>query len=173
MFDVHTVEFEHLTMQYWAASACCLGVLVLLCVVIQRSCENKQALNSDWLVKFSFTCIVLYIVLCGVSLGSISLTGECYCFKSYQPSFYICMEFKCLYAETLSTVYRLQHSFEVVVDAFSRIRSCKIDTTSSYYFSVLRFNWCVSRYSIMSFIYSFLLSMRYLCYVSLYLVCKN
>jgi dolichol kinase len=64
-------------MQYWAASACCLGVIVLLCVLISNTPSNTHplALHSARHAKFSLTCIVLYTALCCVSLGTISLTS--------------------------------------------------------------------------------------------------
>ncbi|KAF4360340.1 hypothetical protein G4B88_000014 [Cannabis sativa] len=75
--EIEIEEFEHLTMQYWAASACCLGVIVLLCVLISNTPSNTHplALHSARHAKFSLTCIVLYTALCCVSLGTISLTS--------------------------------------------------------------------------------------------------
>ncbi|KAM6576861.1 hypothetical protein CsatB_028698 [Cannabis sativa] len=75
--EIEIEEFEHLTMQYWAASACCLGVIVLLCVLISNTPSNTHplALHSTRHAKFSLTCIVLYTALCCVSLGTISLTS--------------------------------------------------------------------------------------------------
>ncbi|PON66498.1 phosphatidate cytidylyltransferase family protein [Parasponia andersonii] len=75
--EVEIEEFEHLMMQYWATSACCLGVLLLLCVLIWRAPGNMRSLglHSGWHVKFSLICIGLYTALCCASLGTISLTG--------------------------------------------------------------------------------------------------
>ncbi|XP_062082198.1 dolichol kinase EVAN [Humulus lupulus] len=75
--EIEIEEFEHLTMQYWAASACCLGVIILLCMHISYPPSNVHSLilHSTWHAKFSLSCIVLYTALCCMSLGTISLTG--------------------------------------------------------------------------------------------------
>ncbi|XP_024031450.1 dolichol kinase EVAN [Morus notabilis] len=77
MKEVEIEEFEHLTMQYWATSACCLSVLVLLCMVTWCEPGNMRSLSlrSTWHSKFSLSCIVLYTVLCCASLHTLSLSG--------------------------------------------------------------------------------------------------
>ena len=71
-------------MQYWATSACCLGVVLLLCMLISDAPSNMppRGLHSALHAKFSLSCIGLYTTLCCVSLGAISLTGE-YLFLNY------------------------------------------------------------------------------------------
>lgn len=78
-FSFFFVELEHLTMQYWATSACCFSVLIFLYLVLRRAPENvrEPASLSVWHAKFSLSCIFLYTALCCVSLGTISLTGKC------------------------------------------------------------------------------------------------
>ncbi|KAH7542681.1 dolichol kinase EVAN [Ziziphus jujuba] len=71
--EVGIEEFEHLTMQYWATSACCLSVLIFLCIILWRAPENRHP--RVWDAKLSLSCMVLYIALCCVSLGTISVTG--------------------------------------------------------------------------------------------------
>nr|XP_028944414.1 LOW QUALITY PROTEIN: dolichol kinase EVAN [Malus domestica] len=62
-------ELESLTMQYWAASASCLCVLIL-CITIRRSSENMPPPSrSIWHAKFSLSCIVLHTAVCCVTLG--------------------------------------------------------------------------------------------------------
>ncbi|KAF3454933.1 hypothetical protein FNV43_RR05381 [Rhamnella rubrinervis] len=75
--EVEIEELEHLTMQYWATSACCFSVLMFLYLVIRHTPENVHQFfsRSVWRAKFSLSCIVLYTALCCVSLGTISLTG--------------------------------------------------------------------------------------------------
>lgn len=77
MKEVEVDELEHLTMQYWATSACCLAVLILLCVITWKVPRNMRPsnLHNTWHAKVSLSCIALYIVLCCVSLNTISLTG--------------------------------------------------------------------------------------------------
>lgn len=63
-------ELESLTMQYWAASACCLCVLIFLCISIRRSSENMPPPSrSIWHAKFSLSCVVLHTAVCCVTLG--------------------------------------------------------------------------------------------------------
>ncbi|XP_068339540.1 dolichol kinase EVAN isoform X1 [Pyrus communis] len=69
-------ELESLTMQYWAASASCLCVLIFLCITIRRSSENMPPPSrSIWHAKFSLSCMVLHTAVCCVTLGTFSLTS--------------------------------------------------------------------------------------------------
>ncbi|KAM0996636.1 hypothetical protein ACFX13_006658 [Malus domestica] len=69
-------ELESLTMQYWAASASCLCVLIFLCITIRRSSENTPPPSrSIWHAKFSLSCIVLHTAVCCMTLGTLSLTS--------------------------------------------------------------------------------------------------
>ncbi|KAL5565764.1 hypothetical protein UlMin_028928 [Ulmus minor] len=88
--EVSIEELEHLTMQYWATSACCLGVLVYLCIVIWRAPDivHSLGLRSVWNANFSLSCIVFYAALCCVSLGTISLTGFNTVLKSFWMLFH-------------------------------------------------------------------------------------
>ncbi|GAV62623.1 hypothetical protein CFOL_v3_06146 [Cephalotus follicularis] len=79
-FDLHQVELEeleHMTMQYWATSASCFGVLIFVCMVMRFAPNNWHPLRSFsvWDGKFRFSCIGLYGVMCLVSLATISHTG--------------------------------------------------------------------------------------------------
>lgn len=78
LFNVIPAEIEHLTMQYWTTSACCVSILIFFSLVIWRACESKRppCWSSDWHGVFGFSCLVLYTVLCCMSLGVISRTGK-------------------------------------------------------------------------------------------------
>lgn len=76
-FSLHEIsleEFEYLKVQYWAASACCVSVLLVLCLVIWSSQSSNNSgsacLNSLWVVKVTLSCIILYAALCCVSLST-------------------------------------------------------------------------------------------------------
>ncbi|XVF20293.1 hypothetical protein REPUB_Repub11eG0185500 [Reevesia pubescens] len=70
-------ELEHMTMQFWATSACCCGVLIFLSVIMWCAANNKnpQFSCSVWDAKFSLSCVVLYSVVCCISLATISHAG--------------------------------------------------------------------------------------------------
>ncbi|XVF05731.1 hypothetical protein REPUB_Repub05bG0197600 [Reevesia pubescens] len=70
-------ELEHMTMQFWATSACCCGVLIFLSIVMWCAANNKNPhfSCSVWDAKFSLSCVVLYSVVCCISLATISHTG--------------------------------------------------------------------------------------------------
>lgn len=146
-------------MQYWATSACCLGVLILLCVITWKVPRNMHpnSLHNTWHAKVSLSCIALYIVLCCVSLGTISLTGGTLC--DYFVIFFRIFVFSCLRLNTVPKLLwflcldccflffdRLQYGAKVIVDDLSWVGSCEINTTSAQYFSVLCFYWFVSCY---------------------------
>ncbi|KAK4607523.1 hypothetical protein RGQ29_001389 [Quercus rubra] len=70
-------ELEYLTMQYWATSASSLSVLVFLCMVIwcspDRTCSPYSRSVMD--AKLSLSGIVLFAVVCCVSIAATSHTG--------------------------------------------------------------------------------------------------
>ncbi|KAB2050556.1 hypothetical protein ES319_A13G254400v1 [Gossypium barbadense] len=70
-------ELEHMTMQFWAASACCCGVLIFLSILMWRTSYNKNPhfSCSVWDAKFSLSCVILFSVVCCISLATISHTG--------------------------------------------------------------------------------------------------
>ncbi|EOY34458.1 hypothetical protein QUC31_018434 [Theobroma cacao] len=70
-------ELEHMTMQFWATSACCCGVLIFLSIVMWCAANNKNPhfSCSVWDAKFSLSCVILYSVICCISLATISHTG--------------------------------------------------------------------------------------------------
>ncbi|KAM4084102.1 hypothetical protein ACB094_08G106600 [Castanea mollissima] len=70
-------ELEYLTMQYWATSASSLSVLVFLCMVIWGSPDRTRPLYTRSLVdaKLSLSGIVLFAVVCCVSIAATSHTG--------------------------------------------------------------------------------------------------
>ncbi|XP_017643881.1 dolichol kinase EVAN-like [Gossypium arboreum] len=70
-------ELEHMTMQFWAASACCCGVLIFLSILMWRASYNKNPhfSCSVWDAKFSLSCVILFSVVCCISLATISHTG--------------------------------------------------------------------------------------------------
>ncbi|XP_022752900.1 dolichol kinase EVAN-like isoform X3 [Durio zibethinus] len=70
-------ELEHMTMQFWATSACCCGVLIFLSIVMWCAANNKNPhfSCSVWDAKFSLSCVILYSVVCCISLATISHTG--------------------------------------------------------------------------------------------------
>jgi dolichol kinase len=77
LFNFHCVELEYLTVQYWATSATSLGVLVFLYIVISHATDNmgpRSRISLD--AKLSLSGIVLYSVVCSVSLATTSHTGE-------------------------------------------------------------------------------------------------
>ena len=67
-----------MTMQFWATSACCCGVLIFLSIVMWCAANNKNPhfSCSVWDAKFSLSCVVLYSVVCCISLATISHTGK-------------------------------------------------------------------------------------------------
>ncbi|XP_031286376.1 dolichol kinase EVAN [Pistacia vera] len=78
LHQIELQELEHMTMQYWATSASCFGVLIYLCIVMQRAPKpmHPPQSNSVWVATWSLICIVLYAVTCCVSLATISQTGS-------------------------------------------------------------------------------------------------
>ncbi|TYI48863.1 hypothetical protein E1A91_D13G277100v1 [Gossypium mustelinum] len=70
-------ELEHMTMQFWAASACCCGVLIFLSILMWCAAYNKNPhfSCSVWDAKFSLSCVILFSVVCCISLATISHTG--------------------------------------------------------------------------------------------------
>ncbi|KAL4611510.1 hypothetical protein ACB092_08G129000 [Castanea dentata] len=70
-------ELEYLTMQYWATSASSLSVLVFLCMVIWGSPDRTRPPYTRSLVdaKLSLSGIVLFAVVCCVSIAATSHTG--------------------------------------------------------------------------------------------------
>ncbi|KAG8496211.1 hypothetical protein CXB51_009155 [Gossypium anomalum] len=70
-------ELEHMTMQFWAASACSCGVLIFLFIVTWCAANNKNPhfSCSVWDAKFSLSCVILYSAVCCISLATISHTG--------------------------------------------------------------------------------------------------
>ncbi|XP_075636298.1 dolichol kinase EVAN isoform X2 [Castanea sativa] len=70
-------ELEYLTMQYWATSASSLSVLVFLCMVIWGSPDRTRPPYTRGLVdaKLSLSGIVLFAVVCCVSIAATSHTG--------------------------------------------------------------------------------------------------
>ncbi|KAM4096477.1 hypothetical protein ACJW30_08G107700 [Castanea mollissima] len=70
-------ELEYLTMQYWATSASSLSVLVFLCMVIWGSPDRTRPRYTRSLVdaKLSLSGIVLFAVVCCVSIAATSHTG--------------------------------------------------------------------------------------------------
>ncbi|KAI3461395.1 hypothetical protein Pfo_018058 [Paulownia fortunei] len=73
--EVGIEEFEYLKLQYWAASASCLTVLLFLSIVCRR--QGKSTISicslSNWNPIYSFICIILLV---GFSL--VSLSGKLY-----------------------------------------------------------------------------------------------
>ncbi|KAJ0084819.1 hypothetical protein Patl1_30610 [Pistacia atlantica] len=78
LHQIELQELEHMTMQYWATSASCFGVLIYLCMVMQRAPKpmHPPQSNSASVATWSLICIVLYAVTCCVSLATISQTGK-------------------------------------------------------------------------------------------------
>ncbi|XP_016755944.1 dolichol kinase EVAN [Gossypium hirsutum] len=70
-------ELEHMTMQFWAASACSCGVLIFLFIVAWCAANKKNPhfSCSVWDAKFSLSCVILYSAVCCISLATISHTG--------------------------------------------------------------------------------------------------
>ncbi|XP_021910164.1 dolichol kinase EVAN [Carica papaya] len=77
LHEIEPEELEHITMQYWATSASCCGVLIFLWIILWRESRNVHPSSSRgiWEPKFSLSCILLYAALCLVSLATISHTG--------------------------------------------------------------------------------------------------
>lgn len=77
LHEVATEELEYVTVQYWATSASSLGVLVFLYIVISRATDNMRPpcsrISLD--AKLSLSGVVLYSVVCSVSLATTSHTG--------------------------------------------------------------------------------------------------
>lgn len=78
VFNFLCIELEYLTMQYWATSASSLSVLVFLCMVIWRSPDRTRLPYSRSVMdaKLSLSGIVLFAVVCCVSIAATSHTGE-------------------------------------------------------------------------------------------------
>ncbi|KAL3629546.1 hypothetical protein CASFOL_026768 [Castilleja foliolosa] len=68
-------EFEYLKLQYWAAAASCLSVLIFLSIKYQqqRRSINSICSLSTWNTLYSFTGIILLIVF-----SFLSLSGKLY-----------------------------------------------------------------------------------------------
>lgn len=77
LHEIEPEELEHITMQYWATSASCCGVLIFLWIILWCESRNVHPSSSRgiWEPKFSLSCILLYAALCLVSLATISHTG--------------------------------------------------------------------------------------------------
>ncbi|KAL1128755.1 hypothetical protein V6Z11_A13G269600 [Gossypium hirsutum] len=104
-------ELEHMTMQFWAASACCCGVLIFLSILMWRTSYNKNPhfSCSVWDAKFSLSCVILFSVVCCISLATISHTGEALLLTSG-----LVLYFGDMLACTISKVCRLLVSPELV-----------------------------------------------------------
>ncbi|XP_044475542.1 dolichol kinase EVAN [Mangifera indica] len=78
LHQIELQELEHMTMQYWATSASCFGVLIYFCIVMHCA-SNAMHLPQSYSVRgatWSLICIVLYAATCCVSLATISHTGS-------------------------------------------------------------------------------------------------
>ncbi|GAY59724.1 hypothetical protein CUMW_196720 [Citrus unshiu] len=78
MQQIELQELEHMTMQYWATSASCFGVLIFLCLVVLSTPNTKcfPRSFSVWDATLSIFCVASYAVTCCVSLAAISHTGS-------------------------------------------------------------------------------------------------
>ncbi|XP_010253970.1 PREDICTED: dolichol kinase EVAN [Nelumbo nucifera] len=99
-YDVGTEEVGYLNMQYWAVSASCFSVLVLLHLVSRHSSSNT---GSSWLGsfqdrKFGIICIPLYATVCCMSLATNSHGG-----------FHVAMELLWVLSHGLAAVKLIQH----------------------------------------------------------------
>lgn len=76
--QIELQELEHMTMQYWATSASCFGVLIFLCLVVLSTPNTKRFPRSFsvWDATLSIFCVASYAVTCCVSLAAISHTGS-------------------------------------------------------------------------------------------------
>ncbi|KAH9700427.1 Dolichol kinase EVAN [Citrus sinensis] len=76
--QIELQELEHMTMQYWATSASCFGVLIFLCLVVLSTPNTKRFPRSFsvWDATLSIFCVATYAVTCCVSLAAISHTGS-------------------------------------------------------------------------------------------------
>ncbi|KAH9660592.1 Dolichol kinase EVAN [Citrus sinensis] len=76
--QIELQELEHMTMQYWATSASCFGVLIFLCLVVLSTPNTKRFPRSFsvWDATLSIFCVASYAVTCCVSLAAISHTGK-------------------------------------------------------------------------------------------------
>ncbi|TXG73800.1 hypothetical protein EZV62_002379 [Acer yangbiense] len=76
LHQIELQELEHMTMQYWATSASCFGVLMFICIVMWRAPKATHCRGSYTVWDLiSLFCIISYALTCCVSLSAISLTG--------------------------------------------------------------------------------------------------
>ncbi|KAK4856523.1 hypothetical protein QYF36_018447 [Acer negundo] len=76
LHQIELQELEHMTMQYWATSASCFGVLMFICIVMWRAPKTTHRHGSyTFWDLISLFCIISYALTCCVSLSTISLTG--------------------------------------------------------------------------------------------------
>ncbi|KAL6979374.1 dolichol kinase [Sarracenia purpurea var. burkii] len=75
--EVGIPELEFLQLQYWAAIACCFSVLGFLGFILWQLANNIQPISAGcgWIVKFSFSCLVLCAAVCCVFLATRSHIG--------------------------------------------------------------------------------------------------
>ncbi|KAJ4725047.1 dolichol kinase EVAN [Melia azedarach] len=78
LHQIELQELEHMTMQYWATSGSCFGVLIFLCIVVlcTPSATRSPRPCSVWDATLSLFCIASYAATCCVSLAAISHTGS-------------------------------------------------------------------------------------------------
>ncbi|CAK9158537.1 unnamed protein product [Ilex paraguariensis] len=72
LHEVGTKELEYLQLQYWATSASCFGVLVLLYIILCHQPNNNHSIysQSNWSTKFSLISAALYAVMCCVCFAT-------------------------------------------------------------------------------------------------------
>ncbi|CAA0813546.1 phosphatidate cytidylyltransferase family protein [Striga hermonthica] len=69
--EVRKEEFAYLKLQYWAAAATCLSVLIYLSIVCQSQGKSTNSIcsHSKWSPVYSFICTILLV---GFSVASLS-----------------------------------------------------------------------------------------------------
>lgn len=72
------IELEHMTMQYWATSASCFGVLLFIYIVMRCAPKATTRRGGEFTVfdAICLFCMISVAATCFVSLASISLTGS-------------------------------------------------------------------------------------------------
>ncbi|KAL6276182.1 hypothetical protein ACE6H2_019783 [Prunus campanulata] len=118
-------ELESLTLQYWAASASCLSVLIFLCITLWRAPENMPPppAHNVWHAKFSLSCIILHTAVSFVTFGTVSLT-----------SFETALKLLWMLCHGLAAVKLIQHVIKTFPSCASIGESCLVTSGLVLYF---------------------------------------
>ncbi|CAN6559868.1 unnamed protein product [Malus baccata var. baccata] len=124
LHQVSIEELESLTIQYWAASASCLCVLIFLCITISCASGNTAPPSrSIRHAKFSLSCIILHNAVCCLTLGTVSLT-----------SFETALKLLWMLSHGLAAVKLIQHVLRTFPSCSSIGEACLVTSGLVLYF---------------------------------------